>query len=267
MRDQLTGWWSEPLPERPDFGTRYPWRRVMAHLATNGYRRRVDRAREIVANLGDLTGWVACLSGGKDSTALALLLPPGTAAMSVRDGLCWPGEDAYLDTLCKVAQLSLSRVVVQEDLLAIAKATAGSLMGDHEDRAGPLSGHWFRAAEAARPLVGRLWGLRAEESRGRRFNRRVRGTTYARADGLQTCAPLSDWSALDVHAFLASRGVPPHPVYGCIDPGVDPMSLRHAWWVAGGAHACRGHYVWLRRWWPDLWDLAVEIDPGVADLS
>lgn len=79
--------------------------------------------------------------------------------------------------------------------------------------------------------------------------------------------PLANWSALDVHAFLAAREVPLLPVYLCVDPGADALALRKSWWVVGGGPARYGHYAWLRRWWPALWDRAVEIDPEVAALG
>jgi hypothetical protein len=43
--------------------------------------------------------------------------------------------------------------------------------------------------------------------------------------------------------------------------------VRHSWWVAGGGPAAHGHYAWLRRWWPELWELATEIDPSVGWIS
>ena len=79
--------------------------------------------------------------------------------------------------------------------------------------------------------------------------------------------PLANWSALDVHAFLARREVPLLPVYHCIDPGADAMALRKSWWIVAGGPARYGHYAWLRRWWPALWEIAVSIDPEVSRLS
>lgn len=265
------GWWDGPLPARPDFGARYPWQMVRMHALSRAFRLRVDQAIGVLDRARAVpVDWSVCLSGGKDSTAVAMLcLRLGWAprAVSIRDGLCWPGEDRYLDALAERCGLALRRVVVAEDLQALARSTPGALMLDQEDRAGALSGHWFAAANADHP-GGKVWGLRADESCARRIRRRVSGPLYeTRHDGWR-CAPLADWSALDVHALLAVEGVPPHPVYLCVDPGVDALKMRHAWWVAGGRQAAEGgHYVWLRRWWPELWDLAVEIDPGVAMLS
>lgn len=254
-------WWFGPLPTRADWGAWYPWQTVRAHGATRAHARRVEQARRILDGLGDLDGWVASLSAGKDSTALALLLPPGTRAFSVRDGLCWPGEEWYLDQLARECSLRLELVQVSEDLLDLAQRHPGSLTAPTEDRRGVLSGPWFRTADS---VPGhRIWGLRAGENRGRMMNRIVRGHTYTRDDGVQICAPLADWSSLDVHAYLALRGVPPNPVYLCVDPETDPFTMRHSWWVYGGP-GYRHHYAWLQRWWPELWDLAASIDPGIA---
>lgn len=262
--EMYAAWWVGPLPTRPDFGAWYPWATVRAHACTRSFGRRVDQARRILDALGDLDGWVASLSAGKDSTALALLLPPGTRAFSVRDALCWPGEDWYLDQLARECSLRLERVEVEADLLEVARRTPGALTLPTEDRRGPLSGPWFRAADSV--SGHRIWGIRAGENRGRLMNRIIRGHTYDRGDGVRICAPLADWSALDVHAYLASRGIPPNPVYLCVDPDADPFAMRHSWWVYGGP-GFHHHYAWLRRWWPDLWDLAAEVDPTIPGAS
>lgn len=122
---------------------------------------------------------------------------------------------------------------------------------------------------AAKGYDAVMLGLRMAESRGRRMNTITNGTNYTRAyDSLTVCTPLARWTAMDVHAFLASREVPLLPVYGCIDPGMEWDGIRKSWWIAGGGPARMGsHYAWLRRWWPALWDRAASIDPSVRDLS
>lgn len=268
MHERYAGWWDGPLPDRPDFGERYPWTLARRHALSIGFRRRVDQALGVLEQAAEIGGpWAACLSGGKDSTAVALLLhrlgwqPEG---LSLRDDLCWRGEDAYLDALCVSTGLQLRKVVVSDALLALAAVEPRALSGDHESRSGALSGQWFAAVRRTdREYTGKILGLRADENDHRRRVRVTKGRLYQRADELWISSPLGDWSALDVHAMLAVEDVPPHPVYLCVDPGADALAMRHSWWVASGSFA-HLHYVWLRRWWPELWDLAVSIDPALA---
>lgn len=157
-------------------------------------------------------------------------------------------------------------------LLAYLRATRPSLIEDLHSRTADLSARWFYGLldehRAQEGYGGVLLGLRAQESHGRRMNRATRGHVYQRSDGLHVGQPLADWSALDVHAYLWREQVPLLPVYLCVDPGVDALALRKSWWVCGGGPArMGGHYTWLRRWWPQCWRLAVEIDPEVATIS
>lgn len=274
MRERYAECWDGWLPDREDFGTRYPWTTVRRHALSAGFRRRIDQALEVLDDASRVPGtWAACLSGGKDSTAVALLLHRlgwSPTAMSLRDGLCWRGENRYLDALAARTGLPLRRVVLAENLLDLATQTPGAIRADHESRTGTLSGPWFRALDdddKEHNIGGKVWGLRAEESDTRRWVRRRKGALYQRADGMWIAAPLADWSAIDVHALLAHEDVPPHPVYLCLDPGSDPMAMRHSWWLPSESAARYGHYSWLRRWWPNLWETAVSIDPSVATLG
>jgi len=130
--------------------------------------------------------------------------------------------------------------------------------------------HFYGLLDAHRRRSGHtaaLLGLRAKESGHRAISRATHGWLYTRRDGLTVGAPIADWEDIDVHAYVASRGVPLLPVYLCADPGRDALRIRKSWWIAGGGVARYGHYVWLRRWWPELWRVAADLDPEVARLS
>jgi 3'-phosphoadenosine 5'-phosphosulfate sulfotransferase (PAPS reductase)/FAD synthetase len=135
-------------------------------------------------------------------------------------------------------------------------------------RFGPTM-EWDTAAGHAIVVAagGVVLGLRQEESAGRRMNVATRGLLYMRASGLWVSQPIARWSTLDVHAFCAAADVPLLPVYLCVDPGADWRRLRKSWWVCGGGPARHGHYGWLRRWWPEQWRRAVEIDAQVTRVS
>lgn len=272
-RNLAAEWWDGPLPTTHRFGLYYPWQTVAAHSLSRTFRAHVQTALRVVreARQRDVR-WLVSLSGGKDSTALALLLDEAgwdVPAVSARDGFCWPGEDRYLQRLGDASRRQVHMARVDVDLVALAHSRPGSLLEDHEDRRGYLSGPWFRALDEYDETVGatgKLWGVRAGENDGRRMNRIRRGVLYQRDDGMHICAPLSDWSAIDVHAYIMLRGVPIGPTYLCVDRDPDPWAMRHAWWVRGGRGAAH-HYRWLRRWWPQMWDRAVAIDPRVADVA
>lgn len=264
------------IPNRPDLGLRYPWREVALHARSRELVRRVDRSRAEIDRALSLDlpgGWRMGLSGGKDSTALAFLAPSGIRGMSVKDDLDYPGERAYLSALSSRTGIPIDVLTPEVSLLDYLRTSRTSLLEDLHGRSAELSATWFYglldAYQRREGYGGVMLGLRQAESRGRRLNRAKRGLLYRRAsDGLHVAQPLADWSTLDVHAFLWRCDWPVLPVYLCVDPGMDWARLRKSWWVCGGGPAqLDSHYAWLRRWWPDFWRMAVEIDAGVAQVS
>lgn len=264
------------VPSHPQWGALYPMRAVLVHAQTSAHRRAVDAARRIIDARGDAAAWRVGASCGKDSTALALLLAEAGApmtAMSVKDDLDYPGEDQYAVMLAERCGVAVEIVRPPVSLQAFLRDNQISLIHDVHSRTAELSKTHFYALldqhRAAKGYDAVMLGLRMAESRGRRMNTITNGTNYTRAyDSLTVCTPLARWTAMDVHAFLASREVPLLPVYGCIDPGMEWDGIRKSWWIAGGGPARMGsHYAWLRRWWPALWDRAASIDPSVRDLS
>lgn len=273
----VTAWCgSGALPARCDVGTLYPWRAVALHATTVGFKRRVREAAAVLADARAMDiDWRASISGGKDSTALAVLLAESgwrVSAVSVKDDLDYPSERAYVEALCDRLGLSVD-ILVPPSLRAFLAASAVSLTTPQHGRQDALSDlHFYgllNGHRAQHGYRGVLMGLRAAESRGRAVNAAVRGAIYTRGyDGLTVGQPLRRWTALDVHAYLHTRCVPLLPCYLCVDSDADPFAIRKSWWVVGGLPATIGsHYAWLRRWWPDLYQLAAEIDPTVRALS
>lgn len=263
------------VPTRPDFGERFPFDALRVYARSRQHLDAVDAAKR-AAGYACLRGveWRVGVSGGKDSTALAVLLAEIGAevrGVSVKDDLDYPGEEEYIRALdIRTSPIEILRP--GQSLRAFLRDSRISLLSNLHSRTAELSARWFYGLlhehRATVGYDGVFLGLRAEESRGRAMNAVQRGPLYQRADGLWVAQPLAGWTALDVHAFLLERDVPVLPVYLCVDPGEDWSALRKSWWVVGGGPAARGgHYTWLRRWWPELWAAAVDIDPTVGSIS
>ena len=264
------------LPGRADVGVHYPWRTVGLHAASREHRQRVRAAeRAVRAALAADVDWRVSISGGKDSTALVVLLAEcgwRVPAVSVKDDLDFPGERSYVEALCRMLALPAD-ILTPPSLRAHLVRNAVSLVQAQHGRAHALSAkHFYGLLDAHRAQHGYdgvIMGLRAGESAGRAANYAARGSRYRRAyDGLTVAQPIAQWSALDVHAYLWSHGVPLLPCYHSIDRDADAMSMRKSWWIVGGLPATiGGHYAWLRRWWPTLYEVAADIDPGVRAVS
>jgi len=263
----------QAIPNHPHWGQEYPWQQLALHILSSGLQRRIQASLRILATAQATPHrWRVSASGGKDSTALLLLLQQAgwvVDAVSCRDDGDFPGEEQYLTTLCQhlgspltilrparplweLAQGNLTEDIASKNS-ELAQATFYRLMDDHQFREG---------------YTGTLWGVRAEESRGRRMRRRVSGLLYDRQDGTGICQPLGDWTTEDIHAYLMLRGWPIQPLYLCCDANTPWHQIRQDWYFAGGySAAVFGHYTWLKRWWPDLWGKAATIDSRIRLLS
>ncbi len=262
-------------PARPGLGELYPWDLLREYARTSTHALRVASARRRIREaMASGRRFRVGVSAGKDSTALAVLIAEcggEVRGVAVKDDLDYPGEEAYIRALdIRTNPIDVLRPPVS--LRAFLRDERVSLLENLHDRTSELSSRWFYGLldghRKADGYDGIFLGLRAEESRGRARNAWSRGPLYTRDDGLTVAQPLLDWTAEDVHAFLATRDVPLLPVYLCVDPGESWQRLRKSWWVVGGGPARRGgHYTWLRRWWPEQWLAACEIDPAVGAIS
>ena len=92
-----------------------------------------------------------------------------------------------------------------------------------------------------------IYGLRADESSGRRQRARFVGESSA-----NTCAPLTWWSGMDVFAYLAANDLPIHPAYAMSRGGLlDPCRLRVA--PIGSVEGTgMGRREWERHYYPEL---------------
>lgn len=234
------------------------------HSRTSAYARAVEGAKRIAGGaLSTSAAPVASWSGGKDSTALVHLIRVGLGAdvpaVSEKDDLDYPGEDAYVTDLA--ASLGLRLKVVRPPISPTAwlLERRGSLSAgeDMHSRAAGLSRACFygvmEQANEGHDLV--LWGLRAEESGRRRALLASKGSTYKLKSGPSRCAPLASWTGLDVFAYMQAHGVEPLPVYRCCgwlpEHRAKPWLIRKSWWIPG-AHAKHGQVAWLQRYWPSL---------------
>lgn len=261
-----------------------------AHAATAGYRRRVERSIEIVHvgmhKLGRDRRLVCSLSGGKDSVAMAGVIEQAGYADLVP--CCYAHTDLNLpDTLVTVQEtaerLDMDLDVIEPDGLgehvrriaerygapvpqepfrgydAVSLLEAIPPTVDLPDAMADVhraiaAGNMMVAHLYAHELRGAFVGLRAEESRGRRWNRATRGPIYQHAtDETWTITPLIDWSGLDVLAYLEARGLPLHPYYRRAwewEQGRTPvdrlrvdLAIPAGWIASGGAVArLRGAY-------------------------
>jgi 3'-phosphoadenosine 5'-phosphosulfate sulfotransferase (PAPS reductase)/FAD synthetase len=249
----------------------------------SAYRWLFDRISE---HLDDHDGFVSW-SGGKDSTVvvdLARQVDPHTPIVFFDSGLQFPETLRYLEEIAEAWRLNYHVIRADPDLLTLLIADGGF---DHRAPDRRLKGRLADimitgpAAEArARYGRGSLWGVRAEESAGRRalYRRCLAAETRARqqcspeevrarfggivrrSDGTVTYGPIWDWQPGMVFEYLAGRGIAPNPLYRKLaELGMPEQQIRVDS-IIDASKLANGHIAWLQKGWPELADrLAVAL--------
>lgn len=232
-------------------------------------------------------GYVA-FSGGKDSTVvlhLALQVEPNVPVVFFDSGLEFPETYRYLEQLHDQLHLQLHRIPARHTTLELLVASGA---WDHDAPRQPtLDLHQVLITEPAARAhsdhgPGELWGVRAEESRGRAalyanalraestrschgcctgiavattVERRGRhGGLIRRVDGTVALGPIWDWKTPDVWAYLARHQLPVNPVYAKLRRFGAPETMLRVSHMLDGNRLEDGRVTWLRRGWPELFE-------------
>lgn len=247
----------------------------------------------IAAHIDEHDGFVAW-SGGKDSTVvvdLARQVDPHIPVVFYDSGLQFPETMNYLEEHAEAWRLNYHVVPAEPDLLSVLIACGGF---DHnsvdKDVQGTLADIMITGPAAAahtRYGSGSLWGVRAEESPGRRmlYRRQLGAETRARpdssrdevraqaggvvhrADGTVTYGPIWDWPRGRVFEYLAGRHIEPNPLYRKLAKLGAPEHHIRVDSIIDAALLSNGHIAWLQKGWPDLFDRLAAALPRLPEWA
>lgn len=253
----------------------------------------IDRIRD---HLRQHRGYVA-FSGGKDSLVvlhLARQADPAVPVVFFDSRTEFPETYAYVHDLAAAWDLNWHTIPAARSPLEMMVAD-----GAWTHRPGPSrpvsAKEWFdtlitRPAATAHDLFGpgELWGVRADESSGRRAAyhaalartdcdcaspcapgpaRRLRhGGVIARRDATVAYGPIWDWTTQAVWAYIRRHQLPVNPVYQRlveIGAPADAIRLSHALDVA---RLDEGQLVWLKRGWPQVFATLADHLPRLNEM-
>lgn len=242
----------------------FVWARLDVH------KRRVDAAFEAVRGAANVGTVGVSYSGGKDSTVVVHLVRsviPSAPAALFDSGDELPGT-------AEMAEL-VGAEVIQPRLTMRDMARYSGWWGydDPVDRDCPFDAKRILIGEPSETFVVKrrlrvvAYGLRADESGGRKMHVRLRGTLFQAADRTWYCMPIARWAVQDVWAYIATHGLAYHPAY-------DAMAMagieRDHWRISGllGERGSEyGRHALLRRYAPAQWDSVVREFPNIARSS
>lgn len=220
-------------------------------------------------------GYVA-FSGGKDSLVVLDIVrrvEPDIPVVFFDSGLEFPETYSYVLELVRAWKLDLYRFPSEPSLLDVLVQSG---QWDHTAVDGPdridlhevlIGGPSRRAHEQLGP--GELWGVRADESAGRRalYTRSGRGDgVVVRADGTVAYGPIWDWPDVDVWSYIGREKLPINPLYAKLAALGVPESSRRVSHVIDGDHLERGRLTWIRRGWPTLFEQLSDALPRIREF-
>lgn len=232
------------------------------HARLSGHQRLVQKALNLIEEALTLERtWYVSWSGGKDSNALLHLVrrvKPDIPICHVDTDLDYP------DCRQQVSRWIGEWGIAEQTTVLRPEVSPWEIIDRH---GGPESQVNNASSELDRkcffePIeqyvqengyTGVFMGLRADESYGRRMNRKMRGAIYETLDGLMRCNPLSDWKTPDVWAYTLANDIPWLPVYDKSRGHPNPERIREGWYPIGGFQVSQGGLVWLRANYPELY--------------
>jgi phosphoadenosine phosphosulfate reductase len=206
-------------------------------------------------------------------------------------GLEFPETYRYLEQLADVWSLNLDVIPARHTTLEVLLATGA---WDHTARPGENVPNLHRtlivepsAAAHTRHGPGELWGVRAEESRGRAAayavalrsaacgcvpsctggRRRARhGGVIARRDGTTAFGPVWDWKTAEIWGYIARHRLPINPVYEKLRRLGAPEHFLRVSHMIDASRLEEGRITWLRRGWPALFEELATLLPRLREF-
>lgn len=235
------------------------------HAKRQGYQSLLSATRKLIARWIKTQSFPAVSwSAGKDSTAclfLALEVMPDIAVYCQYDDLDCPEKLPYIESIREKYNVNLTIVEPNFSLKERVFGESDAIDEDIHSQNASFSIDSFylllKDHERKTGYTGRIMGLRAEESWGRKMNALIRGAEYRLKSGMSILNPIVKWKGRHVFAYLVSEGYPINPIYRKVEliDKQNPEKIRSNWLIPG-AHARKGAAAWIRyhypRWWEEL---------------
>lgn len=242
---------------------------------TKAHRRRVERARDIIADAARRDPPIAVMtSWGKDSVALCdiVLSTVGRVPLvHLGSPYALPGYDetithfaARADIVTREASRSLAEYIEWCQRIGLPHERE---RGAHKRAVQTIKGDVGDALAEEHGWSTLALGMRIDEGGPRAILMRKRGPTYAVASGVVKTNPLAYWETRDVWAHIVANDLPYNrAIYDAETHGQTRETLRNTGWLStDGAHD--GRLVWLRAHFPAQWEALADAFPHITTLS
>jgi len=228
----------------------------LIHARSKCFQNKVKRSLEIIDEFfTQCKNPCVSISGGKDSTVIMDLsrkIKKNVKMVSEKDDMDFPEELEYMENLKKKYSLNLDIISPSVKLWDIIKNY--DFLEDVHGKNTNFSKEFFykilKEHKEKHNIDGIVLGLRAEESKGRRYNFKKRGFIYWN-ETLQemVCQPIAHWTGKDIFAYLFKYEIPILDVYFKTLFVDSPEDIRKAWVLPSG-QSSQGSVSWLKYYYP-----------------
>ncbi|MBF6590466.1 MAG: phosphoadenosine phosphosulfate reductase family protein [Ktedonobacterales bacterium] len=243
--------------------------RFLAHSRRAAFQRKLAAAETLVADiLAHAHRPYIAFSSGKDSLVTAALVwrsDPTVPAVYFDADCAYPETTALIDAT-EASGKTIIRWPCEPILETMARC--GGPTAPESDRATMRSTVYTPITQsiATYGFDAVFVGLRRDESRGRDWLVKARGTSfYHRRDGIIEVLPVAAWSYDDIWAYITSRELVYNGVYDKMWD-LPEREQRVSYWAGETNHAF-GRWVWLRREYPALYAQFVARFPEVGSYT
>lgn len=109
-----------------------------------------------------------------------------------------------------------------------------------------------------------IWGIRAEETKGRAVLLRNRGLIYD-SNGIGKCSPIGWWKAKEVWEAIDALKIPYNPLYDKVMPPFFTRETnKNSGWLTTDK-ATRGRLVWMKKFYPEEYEKIEKLFPEVRN--
>jgi len=234
------------------------WEKVFRiHAGLAIHQKRIAKSKVIIEKfLSQCRKPYIAWSTGKDSTALlhlVLSIDSGIRVMTHHDDTDFPEDIEYIKAVSDMLKIIPDVVSPAFSVLGKIKCDKIDITSDVHSKKNLAGEQFFDVIEKyriANEFDGCFLGLRSEESKGRKANRRYNGVIYSKSNGDRICQPIVDWVGADVFAYLLSNNIPIHPIYRKLKFHKTPCDIRKDSILPSNFDK---NAVWLKYYYPEIY--------------
>lgn len=229
------------------------------HSKTKGYKYRIDEAKKIIDRAINTGIRFGCYwSGGKDSTVMTHLVKsmyPDCPVLTIRTDADWDLAKTYCDKISK--DFGWDYHVVSPNY-SVFDDVLNNPEKNHSKKGMERFLSLIRQAQKLVDCYGNFVGLRTQESKGRKTNRKFHGVLYEKKGNGTICTPIVDLNVQDIFAYHIENNIEINPFY-LQNKFRKPEEIRFGWMFPPEWGFSRDiDFAHMRYYYPEVYEKIID---------